>query len=88
MPRVLSFRPSLTLKGRKFRASGAGPASRSTATHRCPGGAYVLAPAFDVISYLGRDEAWARDFYRAATFTLVEGPWCRCSPSSPGTGTG
>jgi uncharacterized membrane protein len=36
-------------------------------------GAYALAAAFDVISYVGQDQEWARDFYRAATFALVGG---------------
>jgi len=74
MPRALSFRPSLTFKGRKFKGlrGWAGKPSHPPLTD-VPIGAYVLAPAFDVISFLGRDEAWARDFYRAATFTLVGG---------------
>ncbi len=74
MPRLLSFRPSLTLKGRKFKGlrGFAGKPFHPPLTD-VPIGAYVLAPAFDVISFLGRDEAWARDFYRAATFTLVGG---------------
>ncbi|HVF13742.1 MAG TPA: DUF2231 domain-containing protein [Acidimicrobiales bacterium] len=74
MSRSLSFRPSLTLEGRKFKGlrGWAGKPFHPPLTD-VPVGAYVLAPAFDVISYLGRDEAWARDFYRAATFTLVGG---------------
>jgi uncharacterized membrane protein len=31
------------------------------------------AAAFDVISAVGHDEEWARDFYRAASFTLIGG---------------
>ena len=39
-----------------------------------PVGAYVLAAAFDVISFAGGDdEPWARDFYRAASFVLIGG---------------
>jgi uncharacterized membrane protein len=74
MPRALSFRPSLTLEGRKFKGlrGWSGKPFHPPLTD-VPVGAYVLAPAFDVISYVGRDEAWARDFYRAATFTLVGG---------------
>jgi uncharacterized membrane protein len=33
----------------------------------------VLAAAFDLISALGHDEEWARDFYRAASFALIGG---------------
>jgi uncharacterized membrane protein len=34
----------------------------------------MLAVAFDVISVIGGDdEAWARDFYRAASFALIGG---------------
>jgi uncharacterized membrane protein len=29
--------------------------------------------AFDVISFVGQEQEWARDFYRAGTFTLVGG---------------
>ena len=36
-------------------------------------GAYILAAAFDLISFVGQDQEWARDFYRAGTFTLVGG---------------
>jgi uncharacterized membrane protein len=33
----------------------------------------MLAAVFDVISAVGHDEAWARDFYRAASFALITG---------------
>jgi uncharacterized membrane protein len=33
----------------------------------------MLAAAFDVISAIGNDEEWARDFYRAASFCLIAG---------------
>jgi len=38
-----------------------------------PIGAYLLAAAFDVISAVGNDEEWSRDFYRAASFCLFGG---------------
>lgn len=38
-----------------------------------PVGAYMLVAAFDVISYLGKNQEWARDFYRAGTFALIAG---------------
>jgi uncharacterized membrane protein len=33
----------------------------------------MLVAAFDVISFVGQDHTWARDFYRAGTFTLIGG---------------
>ena len=38
-----------------------------------PVGAYRLAAVFDVISFAGQDQEWARHLYRAATFTLMGG---------------
>jgi uncharacterized membrane protein len=38
-----------------------------------PVGAYVIAAVFDVISLVGQDEEWARDFFRAGTFVLIAG---------------
>ena len=73
--RRFSFRPSLTLKGRTFKGlrGFAGKPFHPPLTD-VPVGAYVLAAAFDVISFVGGDdEAWARDFYRAATFVLIGG---------------
>jgi uncharacterized membrane protein len=72
--RRLSFRPALTLRGRKFKGlrgwSGKPLHPPLTAV---PIGAYVLVAVFDVISFVGQDQEWARDFYRAATFVLVGG---------------
>lgn len=72
--RSLSFRPSLTIRGRKFKGprGWAGKPFHPPLTD-IPVGAYLLAFAFDVISALGHDESWARDFYRAASFALVGG---------------
>lgn len=71
---ALSFRPSLTLRGRKFKGlrGWAGKPLHPPLTD-VPVGAYVLVAAFDVISFLGKDEAWARDLYRAGTFTILGG---------------
>jgi uncharacterized membrane protein len=72
--RTFSFRPALTLRGRKFKGlrgwSGKPLHPPLTAV---PIGAYLLAAAFDVISFVGQEQEWARDFYRAATFVLVGG---------------
>jgi uncharacterized membrane protein len=73
MSRV-SFRPPLTLKGRKFKGlrGWAGKPLHPPLT-TIPVGAYVIAAVLDVISIVGQDEEWARDFFRAATFVLVCG---------------
>ena len=72
--RALSFRPSLTLRGRKFKGlrGWAGKPLHPPLTD-IPVGAYMLVAAFDVISFLGREQEWARDFYRAGTFTIIGG---------------
>jgi uncharacterized membrane protein len=69
-----SFRPALTLKGRKFFGlrGFAGKPFHPPLTD-VPIGAYVLAAAFDLISWIWHDETWARDFFRAATFVLIGG---------------
>jgi uncharacterized membrane protein len=72
--RKMSFRPALTLRGRTFKGlrGWAGKPFHPPLTD-VPVGAYMLAAAFDVISYLGKDQTWARDFYRAGTFTMIGG---------------
>jgi uncharacterized membrane protein len=72
--RHLSFRPSLTLRGRTFKGlrGWAGKPAHPPLT-TVPVGAYMLVAAFDIISVVGHHQPWARDFYRAGTFTLVTG---------------
>jgi uncharacterized membrane protein len=72
--RHFSFRPALTLRGRSFKGlrGWAGKPLHPPLTD-VPVGAYLLAGAFDLISAIGHDEEWARDFYRAASFTLIGG---------------
>ncbi len=72
--RRLSFRPALTLRGRKFKGlrGFAGKPLHPPLTD-IPVGAYMIAAVLDVISIAGQDEEWARDFFRAATFVLVAG---------------
>jgi uncharacterized membrane protein len=72
--RKLSFRPALTMRGRQFKGlrGWAGKPLHPPLTD-IPVGAYMLAPAFDVISFAGQDQEWARDLYRAATFVLIGG---------------
>jgi uncharacterized membrane protein len=72
--RHFAFRPSLTLRGRKFKGlrGWAGKPLHPPLTD-VPVGAYILVAAFDVISRIGHHDAWGRDFYRAGTFALVGG---------------
>jgi uncharacterized membrane protein len=72
--RRFSFRPALTLRGRTFKGlrGWAGKPLHPPLTD-VPIGAYMLAAAFDVISAIGNDQEWARDFYRAASFALIGG---------------
>lgn len=72
--RHFSFRPSLTLRGRTFKGlrGWSGKPLHPPLTD-IPVGAYILAGTFDVISMAAQHESWARDFYRAATFTLIGG---------------
>ena len=72
--RHFSFRPSLTIRGRKFKGlRGWSGKPLPPPLTDIPVGAYVLAAVFDVISIIGQNESWARDFYRAGTFTLIVG---------------
>jgi uncharacterized membrane protein len=73
--RRFSFRRALTLRGRQFKGirGWAGKPLHPPLTD-VPVGAYILAPAFDVISTIGGENTrWATDFYRAATFTFISG---------------
>ena len=73
--RRFSFRPALTLRGRTFKGlrGWAGKPLHPPLTD-VPVGAYMLAATFDLISFVaGDDQPWARDFYRAASFTLIGG---------------
>ena len=88
--RTFSFRPSLTLRGRTFKGlrGWAGKPLHPPLTD-VPVGAYILAAAFDVISFAGGDdEAWARDFYRAASFALIGGALVSVLAAPPVSGTG
>jgi uncharacterized membrane protein len=72
--RHLSFQPSFTLKGRKFEGlrGFSGKPFHPPLTD-IPIAAYLFAAVFDVISRVGHAHAWAHDFYRAASFTLIGG---------------
>jgi uncharacterized membrane protein len=72
--RKFSVRPTLTLRGRKFKGlrGWSGKPLHPPLTD-FPIAAYVLAAAFDVISSLGRRETWAQDFFRAGTYVFIGG---------------
>jgi uncharacterized membrane protein len=73
--RTFSFRPSLTIRGRKFKGlrGWAGKPLHPPLTD-IPVAAYVFAAVFDVVSKIGGTEhAYGRDFYRAGSFVLIGG---------------
>lgn len=70
----LSFRPSLTLRGRSFHGARgwAGKPLHPPLTD-VPIGAYMLTAALDAASFVGRRADWSADAYRAAALVLVGG---------------
>jgi uncharacterized membrane protein len=73
--RHFSVRPSLTLRGRKFKGlrGYAGKPFHPPLTD-IPIGAYVVAAVLDVIStFGGADHDWATELWHAATFVFVVG---------------
>ena len=72
--RRFSIRPTLTLRGRTFKGlrGWSGKPLHPPLTD-FPIVAYVLAAVFDVISFIGQDESWSRDFFRAGTYVFIGG---------------
>lgn len=73
--RHFSFRPTLTIQGRKFKGirGYAGKPTHPPLTD-IPIGAVVLVAVLDVISFIGGSDAgWAHGFYTAGTVTLAAG---------------
>jgi uncharacterized membrane protein len=73
--RHFSFRPTLTMQGRKFKGlrGYAGKPSHPPLTD-VPIGAVVLVAVLDVVSFIGGDDAtWAHGFYSAGTVVLAAG---------------
>jgi uncharacterized membrane protein len=73
--RKFSVRPTLTLKGRKFKGlrGWSGKPLHPPLTD-VPITAYVLAAIFDVISVIGgEDHTWAREFWHAGTYVFIAG---------------
>ena len=72
--RHFSFRPSLTFRGREFKGlRGFSGKPLHPPLTDVPIGVYVIAAAFDVISFCGDGTAWQREFYQAATFVFIVG---------------
>ena len=73
--RKFSFRPTLTLKGRKFNGiRGFSGKPLHPPLTDFPIVAYVLAAVFDVVSAIaGTDHTWARELWHAGTFTFIGG---------------
>ncbi len=74
MARYFSFRPALTLKGRKFQGlrGFSGKPFHPPLTD-IPIGAYMLAAAGSVISWLWNDASWSQAMFHAATWALIGG---------------
>ena len=72
--RRFSVRPTLTLRGRKFKGlrGWSGKPTHPPLTD-FPVAAYVFAATFDVIATFGRHQTWARDFFRAGTYVFIGG---------------
>ncbi len=73
--RKFSVRPTLTMRGRTFKGvrGWAGKPMHPPLTD-FPIAAYVLAAAFDVISYVGgTDHTWAAEFWHAGTYVFIGG---------------
>jgi uncharacterized membrane protein len=72
--RHFSFRPTLTMKGRKFKGlRGLSGKPTHPPFTDIPIGAYVIAAALDIIAFIGSGTAWSKEYYQAATFVFVGG---------------
>ncbi len=71
---MFSFRPALTFRGRRRRGlSGFSGKPFHPPLTDIPVAAYLIVAVLDLISFVGSESAWARDFYRAASFVLIAG---------------
>ena len=73
--RRFSIRPTLTLKGRKFKGlrGWSGKPLHPPLTD-FPIAAYVLAAVFDIISTIGgSDHEWGHEFWHAGTYVFIGG---------------
>jgi uncharacterized membrane protein len=75
MPRLFSIRPSLTIRGRKFKGPRgfAGKPFHPPLTD-IPVAAYILVMVFDIVSAVaGEDSSIARDFFVSGTHVVIAG---------------
>ena len=74
MPRRFSFRPALTIKGRRFQGlrGFSGKPFHPPLTD-VPIGAYMLAAAGDLLSFIWSDASWSHEMFHAATWVLIGG---------------
>src|SRR5688572_9732156 len=75
MPRLFSIRPSLTIRGRKFKGlrGWAGKPFHPPLTD-FPVAAYVLAMVFDIVPKMaGDDSSVGRDFFVSGTHVVIAG---------------
>lgn len=96
MARLFSIKPTMTIKGRKFKGlrGWAGKPTHPPLTD-IPVAAYILTMVFDLVSFI-KGDGIARDMFRAATFVLIGGAiasvptsltgfWDWWKSTSPGT---
>lgn len=74
MARLFSIKPTLTFKGRKFKGlrGWAGKPTHPPLTD-IPVGAYIIAAAFDIISFVKSEGDLAQTLFRAGTYVLIAG---------------
>jgi uncharacterized membrane protein len=75
MAHRLSFRPALTLKGRKFLGPLRGWTGKPfhPPLTDIPIAAYMLAAAFDVISAIWKSASWSQAMFHAAGWVMIGG---------------
>lgn len=95
--RSFSFRPALTVRGRKFKGlRGFSGKPLHPPLTDIPIAALVFTAVFDVIAAIGNRHSWANGFFHAGTYVLVGGLgvailaaltgwWDRLQSSEPGT---
>lgn len=73
MTRLFSIKPTMTIKGRKFKGlrGWAGKPTHPPLTD-IPVAAYILTMVFDLISFI-KGDGIARDMFRAGTFVIIGG---------------
>jgi uncharacterized membrane protein len=78
MARLFAIKPTMTIRGRKFKGlrGWAGKPTHPPLTD-IPVAAYILAAVFDILSYVGHEyldwKAAPRDLFAAATYAMIAG---------------